>query len=81
MMKSGIHVFLTALLCDVWQLSRILSPGGGQRAEHDHAIFELDLLFSKCQFWGEENFDGEQVTVFASTVMAVCQCACKRDEE
>lgn len=38
MMRSGIHVFLTVLPCDVWQLSHTLSPGGGQRAEQDHAF-------------------------------------------
>lgn len=44
MMRSGIHVFLTVLPCDVWQLSHTRSPGGGQRAEKDHAFFELGLL-------------------------------------
>lgn len=39
-MRSGIHVFLTALSCDVWQLSHTLSPGRGQRAEKDHAFLK-----------------------------------------
>lgn len=44
MMRSGIHVFLTAPPCDVWQLSRMLSPGGGQRAKHGHAILNETFL-------------------------------------
>lgn len=43
MMRSGIHVFLTAPACDVWQLSCALSPRGGQESGARPRNSERDL--------------------------------------
>lgn len=55
--------FSVLLLCDVWQFSHILSPGGGQRAEQDHAFFffffELGLSHSLSACRGEDKEVGK----------------------
>lgn len=59
MMRSGIHVFLTAPPCDVWQLSRTLSPGGGQRAKCGHTF--LNETFGVCVCGGASTGMGRRV--------------------
>lgn len=53
--------FSVLLLCDVWQFSHTLSPGGGQRAEQDHVFFffELGLSHSLSACRGEDKEVGK----------------------
>lgn len=91
-MRSGIHVFLTAPACDVWQLSRTLSPGGGQRAELGHTILNEPFLPPRREQWWKGSVvfmqggvkkkkPKHQVTAFACPVAAACRCARVRDDD
>lgn len=97
MMRSGIHVFLTAPPCDVWQLSGMLSPGGGQRAKHGRAILSESFLprpLQPCigvrkkqweewvEGWGSLCAErGEKKKGHDGHQVTDCRCARVRDDE